>query len=97
MFRFILKKSEGPAGPRLGEMHTARGVVSTPAFMPVGTYGTVKTMTPEELRDLGAQIILGNADHLFLRPSAGARSACRRLGGVGLGLGRWGHHKGPAP
>ena len=68
MFKFSLLKSEGPDGPRLGEMHTARGTVATPAFMPVGTYGTVKTMTPEELRDLGAQIILGNVYHLFLRP-----------------------------
>ncbi len=68
MFKFTLKKSAGAAGPRLGEIHTARGVVATPAFMPVGTYGTVKTITPEELRDLGAQIILGNVYHLFLRP-----------------------------
>jgi queuine tRNA-ribosyltransferase len=49
-------------------MHTSRGVVATPAFMPVGTYGTVKSLTPEELRELGAQIILGNVYHLFLRP-----------------------------
>ncbi|MGB0514972.1 MAG: tRNA guanosine(34) transglycosylase Tgt, partial [Wenzhouxiangellaceae bacterium] len=45
-----------------------RGVVETPAFMPVGTYGTVKGMTPEELREIGAQIILGNTFHLMLRP-----------------------------
>jgi queuine tRNA-ribosyltransferase len=45
-----------------------RGVVETPAFMPVGTYGTVKAMTPEELQGLGAQIILGNTFHLMLRP-----------------------------
>ena len=47
---------------------TAHGVVDTPAFMPVGTYGTVKAMTPEELQGLGAQIILGNTLHLLLRP-----------------------------
>jgi len=47
---------------------TAHGVVETPAFMPVGTYGTVKAMTPEELEGLGAQIILGNTFHLMLRP-----------------------------
>jgi len=49
---------------------TAHGVVETPAFMPVGTYGTVKAMTPEELEGLGAQIILGNTFHLMLRPGA---------------------------
>jgi len=55
---------------RSGRLTFARGVVDTPAFMPVGTYGTVKAMTPEELRDLGAQIILGNTFHLMLRPGA---------------------------
>ena len=45
-----------------------RGVIETPVFMPVGTYGTVKAMTPEELRELGSQIILGNTFHLMLRP-----------------------------
>jgi queuine tRNA-ribosyltransferase len=49
-------------------MQFARGIVETPAFMPVGTYGTVKAMTPEELIGLGAQIILGNTFHLMLRP-----------------------------
>jgi len=53
---------------RRGRMTFARGVVETPAFMPVGTYGTVKAMTPEELSELGAQIILGNTFHLMLRP-----------------------------
>jgi queuine tRNA-ribosyltransferase len=60
--------SEGAA--RLGSLATAHGVVETPAFMPVGTYGTVKAMTPEELEGLGAQIILGNTFHLLLRPGA---------------------------
>ncbi len=68
MFEFHLKKAEGPAGPRLGEIQTARGVVATPVFMPVATYGTVKTMTPEEVAELGATIILSNVYHLFLRP-----------------------------
>jgi queuine tRNA-ribosyltransferase len=49
-------------------MRTVRGVVETPVFMPVGTYGTVKTLTPEELREVGASIILSNAYHLYLRP-----------------------------
>jgi queuine tRNA-ribosyltransferase len=53
---------------RRARLDFARGSVDTPAFMPVGTYGTVKAMTPEELRDLGAQIILGNTFHLWLRP-----------------------------
>ena len=68
MFEFQLKKSEGVLGPRLGEIRTARGVVATPVFMPVGTYGTVKTLTPEELQALGAGIILANVYHLYLRP-----------------------------
>ncbi len=53
---------------RRGRLHFDRGLVDTPAFMPVGTYGTVKAMTPEELQDIGAQIILGNTFHLMLRP-----------------------------
>jgi queuine tRNA-ribosyltransferase len=53
---------------RRGRMVFDRGTVQTPAFMPVGTYGTVKAMTPEELRELGAEIILGNTFHLMLRP-----------------------------
>ncbi len=56
-------------GARRGELHFRRGArVPTPAFMPVGTYGTVKAMTPEELESLGAGIILGNTFHLWLRP-----------------------------
>ncbi|WP_019583635.1 tRNA guanosine(34) transglycosylase Tgt [Thioalkalivibrio sp. ALE16] len=58
--------ADGPA--RRGRLHFPRGTVETPAFMPVGTYGTVKAMTPEELRELGAEIILGNTFHLMLRP-----------------------------
>ena len=53
---------------RRGQLVFERGTVETPAFMPVGTYGTVKAMTPEELQELGAQIILGNTFHLMLRP-----------------------------
>lgn len=64
--KFELLSSDGPA--RRGRMIFDRGVVDTPAFMPVGTYGTVKAMTPEELSGLGAQIILGNTFHLMLRP-----------------------------
>jgi queuine tRNA-ribosyltransferase len=53
---------------RRGRLHLAHGTVETPVFMPVGTYGTVKAMTPEELTGLGAQIVLGNTFHLMLRP-----------------------------
>ncbi|MDX1444173.1 MAG: tRNA guanosine(34) transglycosylase Tgt, partial [Gammaproteobacteria bacterium] len=53
---------------RRGRLTFARGTVETPAFMPVGTYGTVKGMLPEELREIGAEIILGNTFHLMLRP-----------------------------
>jgi len=63
---FTVQASDGAA--RTGRLVTAHGVVETPAFMPVGTYGTVKAMTPEELEGLGAQIILGNTFHLMLRP-----------------------------
>ena len=58
----------GSAGPRRGRITFPRGTIETPAFMPVGTYGSVKAMTPEELEDLGAQIVLGNTFHLMLRP-----------------------------
>lgn len=58
--------SDGAA--RRGRLTFARGTVETPAFMPVGTYGTVKAMTPEELVGMGAEIILGNTFHLMLRP-----------------------------
>ena len=59
----------GRCGPaRLGRLTLAHGTVETPAFMPVGTYGAVKTMSPEELRGVGAQIVLSNTFHLWLRP-----------------------------
>ena len=64
--QFDLLATDGPA--RRGRLSFPRGVVETPAFMPVGTYGTVKAMTPDELVDLGAQIVLGNTFHLMLRP-----------------------------
>ncbi len=66
MIGFELLKREGSA--RRGRLTLDRGVIQTPAFMPVGTYGTVKAMTPEELDGIGAQIILGNTFHLMLRP-----------------------------
>ncbi len=64
--KFTLKKTDTHA--RRGQLEFARGTVQTPCFMPVGTYGTVKAMTPDELTGLGAEIILGNTFHLMLRP-----------------------------
>ncbi len=64
--RFELLAQEGAA--RRARLDFARGTVETPAFMPVGTYGTVKAMTPEELRGIGTQMILSNTFHLMLRP-----------------------------
>jgi queuine tRNA-ribosyltransferase len=64
--RFELLHTDGRA--RRARLSFARGTVETPAFMPVGTYGTVKAMTPEDLESVGAEIILGNTFHLYLRP-----------------------------
>lgn len=63
---FSIQHRDGLA--RAGQLGFSRGIVRTPAFMPVGTYGTVKAMTPEELTEAGADIILGNTYHLMLRP-----------------------------
>jgi queuine tRNA-ribosyltransferase len=63
---FELLGQDGAA--RRGRLKFPRGTVETPAFMPVGTYGTVKAVTPEDLESIGAQIVLGNTFHLFLRP-----------------------------
>ena len=64
--QFELLKTDGKA--RRGRLSFDRGLVETPAFMPVGTYGTVKAMTPKAVRDTGAEILLGNTFHLMLRP-----------------------------
>lgn len=66
MLKFELLATDGPA--RCTRLHLTHGVVETPIFMPVGTYGAVKAMAPNELLDIGAQIILGNTFHLWLRP-----------------------------
>jgi queuine tRNA-ribosyltransferase len=68
-----------PSGARLGRLTTARGVVDTPAFMPVGTAGTVKGLTQAQLEELGVQILLGNTYHLYLRPG---HEVIRSLGGL---------------
>ncbi|SDZ15961.1 queuine tRNA-ribosyltransferase [Proteiniborus ethanoligenes] len=68
VFRYELIKEDRDSKARLGKIYTPHGVIETPIFMPVGTRATVKAMTPEELKDLGAQIILGNTYHLYLKP-----------------------------
>jgi queuine tRNA-ribosyltransferase len=75
--KFALLARDGAA--RRGRLELTHGPVETPVFMPVGTYGTVKAMTPEELQGLGAQIVLGNTFHLMLRPGA---ETIRRHGGL---------------
>ena len=65
---FELKKTDDRTRARLGTLHTPHGDVQTPVFMPVGTQATVKAMKPEEVEKLGAEIILGNTYHLYLRP-----------------------------
>ncbi|MGR6430798.1 tRNA guanosine(34) transglycosylase Tgt [Rhizobium sp. PAMB 3174] len=84
-FQFTLKGKSG--GARLGEVSMPRGTIRTPAFMPVGTVGSVKAMYLDQVRDTGADIILGNTYHLMLRPGA---ERVARLGGL-HDLIRWPH------
>ena len=77
MLQFELLKTEGAA--RRGRLTLAHGVVETPVFMPVGTYGTVKGVMPQSLLDMGAMIILGNTFHLWLRPGL---EVLRQFGGL---------------
>jgi queuine tRNA-ribosyltransferase len=65
---FAIQARDSASKARRGRLNTAHGVIETPAFMPVGTQGTVKAVTPRELRELPAQIILANTYHLFVRP-----------------------------
>lgn len=67
-FKFDLLQCDSVSRARRGRIRTLHGSIDTPAFMPVGTQGTVKAMTPEELGSIGAEVILSNAYHLFLRP-----------------------------
>jgi queuine tRNA-ribosyltransferase len=77
-FRFEVLKTD-PTGARLGRLTTPHGVTDTPAFMPVGTQGTVKGLTQQALGELGVQILLSNTYHLYLRPG---HERIRRLGGL---------------
>lgn len=76
---FTLLRTDAATAARRGRLRTRHGVVETPIFMPVGTQGTVKALTPAQLRECGAQIILGNTYHLNLRPGSGL---VRELGGL---------------
>ncbi|WP_448382257.1 tRNA guanosine(34) transglycosylase Tgt [Desulfosoma sp.] len=79
MWRFELLAQDGTTHARRGRIQTGRGTVDTPVFMPVGTQGTIKSLSPDEVSSLGAQIILGNTYHLSLRPGA---ERIARLGGL---------------
>ncbi|MBI5892664.1 MAG: tRNA-guanine transglycosylase, partial [Deltaproteobacteria bacterium] len=76
---FELLKKDQSTNARLGRITTQHGVINTPVFMPVGTQGTVKAMLPEELKDLGVEIILSNTYHLYLRPG---HELIKKLGGL---------------
>ncbi len=79
MIDFTFEKTKQDGNARRGVMHTHRGDIQTPAFMPVGTAATVKALYPEQVRQTGAEILLGNTYHLMLRPGA---ERIERLGGL---------------
>ena len=78
-FRFEIIKKDGFSQARLGRVDTDHGSFTTPAFLPVGTQGSVKSLTPEELVEMGVEAILGNTYHLYLRPG---HETIGRLGGL---------------
>jgi len=78
-FRFEILKKDSFSNARLGRIETDHGYLSTPAFLPVGTQGTVKSLTPEELVEVGVEAILGNTYHLYLRPG---HETIRKVGGL---------------
>src|SRR3712207_1289551 len=84
-FTFTVTKTDGTA--RTGEIRMPRGVIRTPAFMPVGTQATVKAMYPDQVRALGSDVVLGNTYHLMLRPGA---ERIASLGGLHAFMG-WPH------
>lgn len=86
VFNFTVVKKDSTSGARLGRLVTAHGVVETPAFMPVGTQGSVKALTPRDLEEIGCQMILANTYHLYLRPGV---EVIRDLGGLHRFMG-WG-------
>ena len=78
-FDILATDAAGGTLARRGTLHTAHGAMQTPAFMPVGTQATVKTLEPRDLRELGVETILGNTYHLFLRPGAEIMETCGGL------------------
>ncbi len=78
-FEFTLRKQDAATGARLGVMQTPHGAVETPVFAPVGTQATVKTLTPRQVEETGATMVLANTYHLYLRPGA---ETVARLGGL---------------
>ncbi|MDW8231125.1 MAG: tRNA guanosine(34) transglycosylase Tgt, partial [Saprospiraceae bacterium] len=78
-FRFDIIAQSSRSHARLGRLHTPHGVIETPVFMPVGTQASVKTLSQDELEQLGFKIILGNTYHLYLRPGD---ERIARLGGL---------------
>lgn len=84
MQSFMIVRRESTTYARLGLLRTRRGIVHTPAFMPVGTQATVKSLTPEEIRATGSEIILANTYHLFLRPGPQVLEA---VGGLHIFMG----------
>lgn len=88
MLKFNVSKTDKNSLARRGEIRLSCGTIQTPAFMPVGTVGVVKTLLPEEVKALGADIILGNTYHLYLRPG---HQEIKKQGG----LAKWNHWNGP--
>ena len=86
-FQFKLLKKEAYSDARLGKVITRHGEFSTPAFMPVGTQATIKSLSPKELDEVGAEIIASNTYHLYLRPG---QETIRKLGGLHRFMG-WNH------
>ncbi len=78
-FSFTVIKKDSTSSARLGHLVTAHGVVETPAFMPVGTQGSVKALSPRDLEEMGCQMVLANTYHLYLRPGV---EVIRDLGGL---------------
>ncbi|HBR29164.1 MAG TPA: tRNA guanosine(34) transglycosylase Tgt, partial [Firmicutes bacterium] len=79
MFEFTVVHKSGEHRGRIGKLKTPHGELTTPIFMPVGTQATVKTMSPAQLQEMGASIILSNTYHLYLRPG---HELIREAGGL---------------
>jgi len=78
-FKLLKTDESGQTSARRGRLTLNHGVIETPIFMPVGTYGTVKAMSPVELKEIDSQIILGNTFHLWLRPGV---EVLKKFGGL---------------